>query len=100
MATQAKKNYMRAEANKRLQLAVNKLAELQGIAPVTTTIKMRDKDMISIKVTENMADFIETLIDTPVVSNADESVLSEARALVESGSWTKAEMESVLLGDD
>lgn len=99
MATRTAKNYMRAEANKRLEKAVNALAEKQGVEPVTLDIHIRDKEMIPIMVTERMADFIESLLDTEVHSNTVPQRYLDAEQLAQSGA-TKAEIVAALLGDE
>lgn len=62
MATRERKNFLRAEANKRLQKAMNELANLHGVDSIDVTAKMRDKEMQAIRLTENMASMIETII--------------------------------------
>ena len=97
MATRTAKNYMRAEANKRLEKVVNALAEQVGVEPVTMNIRMRDKDMISIKVTENMAVFLESLLENGIEHTIPQHYL-DAEQLAREGA-TKAEIVAALLGD-
>lgn len=67
MATQTAKNYMRAEAQKRLQAAIVALAEKYGLEPIVVTEQYRDKDLEQIKFTERIADFVESLLTIDLV---------------------------------
>lgn len=65
MATTTAKNYMRAEADKRLNAAIQKLAAQHGVEVPQLDIRMRDKELAHIHHTEAMAGFIESLLTVP-----------------------------------
>ncbi len=103
MATTASKHYMRAEETKRLIAAMNALAEREGVEPVDVMPRFRDKDLESIQVIKNMADFIEALLGVELtVLTADEPVIPQryldAERLAREGA-TKAEIVDMLLSE-
>lgn len=96
MATTAAKNYMKAEADKRLSAAIEALAAKHGVEPIATNVRIRDKQMQAIKVTERTADFIESLLS--VDSNIPQNYL-DAEQLARDGA-TKADIVAALLGEE
>ena len=72
MATTVAKNYMRAEADKRLIANVERLASLLGMQAVNIPTRMRDKELLNIRKTEQMADFIAGLCERFENDNGDD----------------------------
>ncbi len=65
----------------------------EGLTPLPRLI--RDREMLRKIQLETIADWLDRANGAPT-----DSTLEEARTLVSSGSWTKAELEALLLGGD
>lgn len=73
----------------------------QHVSPELTPLPRthKNRDLLRLQQLSTIADWLDRV---PVQGEtaADDTRLADALALIESGSWTKADMESALLGGD